>query len=360
MRRDKSRISPGIAITTGLAVIGILLAFKITNGGTGSYYGKASTEQTKNVPSLLAPHQSETTSCPIPLTDQNETSILQGRCANIVHARLRAERLWKNQQGYLWMQHSRKAGGTTLCMKLRLNIYGLVQLHAKDHVSGARETCQMCNFCCDCDVKKKIGYSVATLPGMVRKAMDSHERNFIEIEGSGVPVDMLESNWDDFVFVSTIRHPVDRIVSSLLNDQCKRDRQCFEQKMRSFASVVSTECNQGVYHCNSNYFVRTFSGLDNRYTTDEDMLEKAKMNFLRLSCVVVVEYWDETVSCLENIGLHLKAAKVFNIAGGGANALEIDHRKELSEEEWKLVESYNEVDIQFYEWVKKQSVPGLL
>ena len=60
--------------------------------------------------------------------------------------------------------------------------------------------------------------------------------------------------------------------------------------MRSFASVLSTQCNQGMYFCSSNYFVRTFSGLDNRYTTDEDMLEKAKLNFLRLSCVVVVEY----------------------------------------------------------------------
>ena len=143
--------------------------------------------------------------------------------------------------------------------------------------------------------------------------MDYHERNFIEIEGSGVPVDMLESSWDDFVFVSTIRHPVDRVVSALLNDQCKGDRQCFAQKKRSFASDVG-KCRKGVYHCNSNYFVRTFSGLDNRYTTDEDMLEKAKMNFLRFSCVVVVEYWDETVRCLERIGLHLKDSKVFNIA----------------------------------------------
>ena len=45
--------------------------------------------------------------------------------------------------------------------------------------------------------------------------MDSHGRNVIEIEGSGVPVDMLESSWDDFVFISTIRHPLDRVVSSL-------------------------------------------------------------------------------------------------------------------------------------------------
>ena len=66
------------------------------------------------------------------------------------------------------------------------------------------------------------------------------------------------------------------------------------------------------------------------------------------------------VSCLENIGHHLKATQVFNIAGGGGKSLEIDHRKELSEEEWKLVEAYNEVDIQSYERVKKQSVPVLL
>mmetsp|Transcript_18953 Transcript_18953/g.24388 ORF Transcript_18953/g.24388 Transcript_18953/m.24388 type:complete len:379 (-) Transcript_18953:205-1341(-) len=303
------------------------------------------------------PIQSETTDCPIALTEENE------RCISIVHAKVRAETLWKNQQGYLWMQHSRKAGGTTLCMNLRLNIYGLVQLHAKDHVTAKRETCQMCNFCDCCDVKRKRGYSVAALPGMVRGAMDSHERNFIEIEGSGVPVDMWESSWDDFVFVSTIRHPVDRVVSALLNDQCRGDRQCFAQKKLGFASDVG-KCRKGVYHCNSNYFVRTFSGLDNRYTTDEDMLEKAKMNFLRFSCVVVVEYWDETVRCLERIGLHLKDSKVFNIASNikSSNRTEShdsDHSKELSQKELELVEAFNEVDIQFYEWVIKQSIPGL-
>jgi hypothetical protein len=299
--------------------------------------------------SLLAPIQSETSDCPF------ETSILQERCTDIVHAKVRAETLWKNQQGYLWMQHSRKAGGTTLCMNIRLNMYGLVQLHAKDHKAGVRKTCQIVDFCRDCDVKKN--YTVAALPGMVRSVMDSHEQNFIEIEGSGVPIDMLESSWDDFVFVSTIRHPVDRIVSSLLNDQCRKKRECFEGKMRSFASTAITQCQQGVYHCNSNYFVRTFSGLDNRYTTDEDMLEKAKMNFLRLSCVVIVEYWGETVSCLENIGLHLKAKEVFNVVGKKEGS---NHHKELSQDELKLVESFNEVDIQFYEWVKKQSgVSGL-
>jgi hypothetical protein len=227
------------------------------------------------------PIQSETTGdCPIALTEENE------RCTSIVHAKVRAETLWKNQQGYLWMQHSRKAGGTTLCMNLRLNIYGLVQLHAKDHVTAKRETCQIHDFCIDCNVKKKRGYSVAKLPDMVRGAMDSHERNFIEIEGSGVPVDMLESSWDDFVFVSTIRHPVDRVVSALLNDQCKGDRQCFAQKKRSFASDVG-RCRKGVYHCNSNYFVRTFSGLDNRYTTDGKSQAELFALFLRRGCGIL-------------------------------------------------------------------------
>ena len=56
--------SAGLAVITGLAVIGILslLVFKITIGGAGSYLGKASTEQAKSFSSLLAPHQSETTS----------------------------------------------------------------------------------------------------------------------------------------------------------------------------------------------------------------------------------------------------------------------------------------------------------
>jgi hypothetical protein len=94
-------------------------------------------------------------------------------------------------------------------------------------------------------------------------------------------------------------------------------------------------------------------------------MEKAKLNFLRFSCVVVVEYWDETVRCLdERIGLHLKDSKVFNIAANikSRNRItshESDHGKELTQKELKLVEAFYEVDIQFYEWVIKQSIPGL-
>jgi len=69
------------------------------------------------------------------------------------------------------------------------------------------------------------------------------------------------------------------------------------------------KCKIGLYFCHSNYFVRIFSGLDTNYTTDEDMLQMAKTNYLRMSCIVITEYWNETVTCLENIGFYLLPTK---------------------------------------------------
>ena len=76
------------------------------------------------------------------------------------------------------------------------------------------------------------------------------------------------------------------------------------------------ECKISVYFCHSNNFVGIFSGLDTSYITDADMLQKAKTNYLRMSCIVITECWNETVTCLENIGFHLRNNEAFDIAGG--------------------------------------------
>ena len=46
--------------------------------------------------------------------------------------RYTAEEFWRNQRGNIYMQHSRKAGGTTLCMTLRLNSKGLIRQTNED------------------------------------------------------------------------------------------------------------------------------------------------------------------------------------------------------------------------------------
>jgi len=85
------------------------------------------------------------------------------------------------------MQHSIKAGGTTLCMTLRLNMYGLIWSNqCKRKAPPIRKTCQICDFCCDCNLKEKSDYSISSLSSMEKHAMDGHKQNFMEIEGSGV------------------------------------------------------------------------------------------------------------------------------------------------------------------------------
>jgi hypothetical protein len=72
-------------------------------------------DETNDASSLLAPIQSETTDCPIALTEKNETSISQERCINLVHTKVRAETLWKNQHQLKRvcqsLQHSWIGGG---------------------------------------------------------------------------------------------------------------------------------------------------------------------------------------------------------------------------------------------------------
>jgi hypothetical protein len=296
-----------------------------------------------------------------------------------------AEALWVQDRGYMWMQHSRKAGGTSLCMLLRQNSEGLIRVQHRLN-NEPRVTCQLVKLCgSDCNVKKK--FSTNELFGKVSHAMEVAGRNLIEVEGSGVPNDLLttststnstedaESVWKDFVFVSTIRHPLDRIESALRNDNlawsCRKPHlndterlKCRSDFVDSNATILS-RCSGKVYDCHSNYYVRTFSGMDTNYTTDAEMLRLAKERFLRFSCVVLQEAWDETIPCLATkLGLHLtRQAKLFNVEGQmkGAvslavaqNVKQVKQPRTVSAEAYTRLVELNRVDLEFYEWAKYQ------
>ena len=94
--------------------------------------------------------------------------------------RQKAEESFVKQPRYLWMQHVRKAGGTTLCMTLRLNQMGLIRSHQKRHKYDERQTCQIRSLCFDCDVKKEMERmrkvnptSTPDLSSMVKRVMDN-------------------------------------------------------------------------------------------------------------------------------------------------------------------------------------------
>lgn len=116
-------------------------------------------------------------------SDHKQTALLQRQIA---------ERFWLQQQGVIYMQHSRKAGGTTLCMLLRMNRRGLV---FDDRHPLERKTCQLVDFCVDsCDLPARIkswgpNFGVdmfddfASYPQLLHCVMSVYGRNFIEIEG---------------------------------------------------------------------------------------------------------------------------------------------------------------------------------
>jgi len=296
------------------------------------------------------------------------------------------------QSGYLWMQHARKAGGTTLCMTLHLNQMGLIRSRKEIHKYGERQTCQIRRLCYDCNIKKKMkkmrkanAIFTPNLPSMVKRVMDMENQNFVEIEGSGVPKRMLDSSlWGDFVFVSTVRHPIGRLVSLLKNDICMHSSQdlkkhggnkttCMEYEKDHIVSNSKRRCNKSIFLCHSNYLVRIFSGLDTHYTNDTHMLETAKRNFQRFSCVPIVEHFQETSHCLKRLGLFLTNPGPdvsFNVAGNKTKRLTAPDTTrvamkssssasssynafaaDLSHDQYLNALLVNKADMEFYEWV---------
>ena len=108
--------------------------------------------------------------------------------------------------------------------------------------------------------------------------------------------------WANTVFISTIRHPVSRIISAIRNEhKCSSIKNCtrFRHRggMQSRESMMK-ECSLSTYFCKSNYFVRLFSGqLDYNLSVTEDTVEAAKDNFRRYSCVLIQEAWEATLTC---------------------------------------------------------------
>lgn len=209
--------------------------------------------------------------------------------------------------------------------------------------------------------------------------------------GTVSPPDILTNpEYSNFVFVSTIRHPISRIISSLHNDpiykkaKCRNTKQtmqswqlnaCAHKLLESDASIKAKCADGAIYYCYSNYFVRMFAGHQKQDGLDvtRKTLDAAKRNFLRYSCVVVQERWDETAVCLSRrLGLHLSSSLGFNIQGKIGTATSevkmttataatakdqsssaLDFSKTLNPEEVKRLEQLNALDIEFYEWAKQ-------
>ena len=115
------------------------------------------------------------------------------------------------------------------------------------------------------------------MPGLINCAMAAHHRNFEEVEGTVSPPNILNHpEWSDYVFISTIRLSLARIVSSLYNEpryvkkgtKCTKSatrnqlNDCAHQAVASEESIMSN-CHQSIYFCYSNNFVRMFAGHPN-------------------------------------------------------------------------------------------------
>ena len=208
---------------------------------------------------------------------------------------LQAEILWRTGKGYLWMQHSRKAGGTTLCMTLRANLEGLVRIGAVAK-APPRKTCQIASLRYDSDF-----VTDPKRPGVDKFIWDHMKLdNVVEHEGGPSPGDItVNEAWRPWVFVTTMRDPLKRVLSLTTGSWgCKFDYQpSFGFDLTHLSSMV-WKCDKNQYCCISDYFTRQFAGVGTPTTLTSTHLELAKTNMRRYSCILLVEHWDETAHCL--------------------------------------------------------------
>jgi len=317
---------------------------------------------------------------------------------NALQQRQVAEAFFKRQEGKIWIQHSRKAGGTTLCMLLRLNEHGLIRARPHHWTMPKRETCQIPTFCVDCDLTCPVAHlhghykfqGWETIPRLVDCLATTHHQNFFEVEGTVSPPTILsDPEWANFVFVSTMRHPIARIISSLHNDPPYQKPQlgCYKsdnpKKLNQCARAVlfmndqiMNRCGHGIYFCYSNYYVRMFAGHPNgvEYPVTRKTLERAKEHFRRYSCVVLLEHWTETSHCLATkLGLHLTSQEGYNVQGSikekvqHKGALLSNQTKKasldtfsesLTNDEYGRLLELNTLDLEFYNWAKDLILSG--
>ena len=306
-----------------------------------------------------------------------------------------AEAFFLRQEGKVWMQHARKAGGTSLCMLLRLNSHGLIRSQPKHWNMPHRETCQITNFCIDCDLTNPVHHlrnhyrfrGWETIPRLVDCIATINHRNFFEVEGTVSPPTILtDPEWANFVFISTLRHPIARIISSLHNDNpyINQEKGCYKPESHKelnncSKAVLSTNanienrCHQGIYYCYSNYYVRMFAGHPNgnEYPVTRETLETAQRNFRRYSCVVLQEHWTATSQCLSHkLGLHLTSTDGYNVQGAMKQKMHeqavanrsgsLDTFSEsLTNSEYGRLLELNALDLEFYNWAKEQILSGL-
>lgn len=306
-------------------------------------------------------------------TPRNNILSVNNENSDIVAQARSAESIWKSGKGYLWLQHARKAGGTSLCMILRDNAKGLVKVTPSDFANQIQwQTCQLVKFCSDCNLKKRFKDKASSLSPVLRTVMKKSGRNIIEVEGNGVPVDLLEGDqWSDFVFITSIRNPIERIKSSLRHDakfeSCREETMTPEQTASCLSRYLGKEtiletCQEWIYVCFSNYFVRMFSGMELEYTNDKDMIHRAKRNFHRFSCVIMQEEWSRTEHCLgDRLGLYRRSSGAFNVDGLRSHPSRVDENhiesnslKLLSDHDYETLVSLNQADLEFYEWAKEQ------
>ena len=130
-------------------------------------------------------------------------------------------------------------------------------------------------------------------------------RNIVEESKRPLPVSSILGNredWNRWVFVTSLRSPLDRAVS-LLHSESRycRDRvgNCSYETLFRDDSVRKNCANDSF--CYSNHMTRVFSG---RHGTDEltrTDLERAKLMLHRVSCILVLdESLNQTASCLKH------------------------------------------------------------
>lgn len=240
-------------------------------------------------------------------------------------------------------------------------------------VSLSKQTCDR-PFRSSCDVHPHdtdlMSIVVDRDTSELERQMQDSNRNVVEQQFGPIPASLIlsatqqtghDDRWRRWVFVTSMRDPLDRALSllhnepTLCNENIEKGARCPYATMFR-PDVAKAHCaKRGSANCYSNHFTRTLSGRYGDEDISESDLMTAKLMLHRTSCVLIVEEKKRSAGCLDNVlGLrHFDLSSADNAAWIEERSLRgdiDDARSTLSPAELSLLMDLNALDMELWDF----------
>jgi len=158
---------------------------------------------------------------------------------------------------------------------------------------------------------------------------------------------ILESFGDEFSFITTFRHPVDRWISHYLYNKHRRKSDPRYDIDTDIETFLSTDRGQGIGEVSTSYYSGT-AHVDGVDRTDEEVQRRARENLERFDVVGIVEE-------MEKFERDFAETFSFEIDVGRRNKSPApDDEKKVSDEERSMIRDACEADLRLYDWARER------